>query len=122
MWPFTRSKERTMQTRRIDENFAVSGQITPAQVEEVAAAGFKSILCARPDMEEPGQPSFGLIAQAAEKAGLKAVHIPISGQLSEGALIRMERALAELPMPMLGYCRSGARAGSLYSAIQRSRA
>ena len=122
MWPFTRTSEREMQFRRIDENFAVTGQITPAQVEEVAAAGFKSILCARPDMEEPGQPSFSLIAQAAEKAGLKTVHIPISGQLSEGALIKMERALNDLPMPMLGYCRSGARAGSLYSALRSAKA
>ena len=63
-----------MYFRRIDDNFAVTGQITLAQVEEAAAAGFKSILCARPDMKEPGQPSFGLIEQAAEKAGLKAVH------------------------------------------------
>jgi uncharacterized protein (TIGR01244 family) len=79
MWPFTLISERKMQFRRIDENFAVTDQITPAQVEDVAAAGFKSILCARPDMEEPGQPSFGLIEQAAEEAGLKAVHIPVSG-------------------------------------------
>ena len=122
MWPFTRTSERKMQFRRIDENFAVTGQITPAQVEEVAAAGFKSILCARPDMEEPGQPSFSQIAQAAEKAGIKTVHIPISGQLGEGALIKMERALKDLPMPMLGYCRSGARAGSLYTALRGAKA
>jgi uncharacterized protein (TIGR01244 family) len=122
MRPFIRTSESKMNFRRIDENFPVIGQITPAQVEDVAAAGFKSILCARPDMEEPGQPGFGLIEQAAEKAGLKAVHIPVSGQLSEGALIRMELALEDLPSPMLGYCRSGARAGSLYNAIQRSRA
>ena len=119
MWPLARTSERKMQFRRIDENFAVTGQITPAQVEEAAAAGFKSILCARPDMEEPGQPSFSLIAQAAEKTGLKTVHIPISGQLGEGALIKMDRALKDLPMPMLGYCRSGARAGSLYNALQK---
>ena len=122
MWPFTRTSERKMQFRRIDENFAVTGQITPAQVEEVAAAGFKSILCARPDMEEPDQPSFSLIAQAAERAGIKTVHIPISGQLGEGALIKMERALKDLPMPMLGYCRSGARAGSLYTALRGAKA
>ncbi len=35
MWPFTRSKERTMHTRRIDENFAVTGQITPAGLKAV---------------------------------------------------------------------------------------
>jgi protein tyrosine phosphatase (PTP) superfamily phosphohydrolase (DUF442 family) len=42
--------------------------------------------------------------------------------LGEGQLIRMEKALNELPMPMLGYCRSGARAGSLYRAARRAMA
>jgi protein tyrosine phosphatase (PTP) superfamily phosphohydrolase (DUF442 family) len=49
---------------------------------------------------------------------LFAVHVPVSGGLTEGALIRAEQAFRELPKPMLGYCRSGARAGSLYSAIK----
>lgn len=79
-----------------------------------------SIVCARPDNEEPGQPSFAEVARAAEQKGLKAVHIPISGGITEGALIRMEKALKELPMPMYGYCRSGGRAGSLYSAALRA--
>lgn len=120
MWPFNRSDELSF--RRIDGDFAVSGQITPDDVAKVAAAGFKSILCARPDQEEPGQPSFGLISQAAAKAGLKAEHIPVSGQLTEGAMIRMERAMADLPRPIFGYCRSGARAGSLYAAALRAKA
>ena len=87
-------------------------------VGAIADAGFKSILCARPDQEEPGQPSFSAIADAAERAGLAAVHIPVSGGLTEGALIRAEQAFKDLPKPIFGYCRSGARAGSLYSAIK----
>lgn len=35
-------------------------------------------------------------------------------RIGEGRLIRMEAALKELPKPMFGYCRSGARAGLLY--------
>lgn len=110
-----------MNYRSIDSNFAVGGQIHPTQVQAVAEAGFKTIICARPDHEEPGQPSFREIEAEAGKAGLKAVHIPISGQVSEGALIRMEQALKDLPGPMFGYCRSGARAGSLYSFALRAR-
>lgn len=119
MWPFTTSDEISF--RRVDNDFALSGQITPADIDKIKSAGFKSILCARPDAEEPGQPAFGIISQAAEKAGLKAVHIPVSGALTEGALIRMERAMADLPRPIFGYCRSGARAGSLYAAALRTR-
>ncbi len=121
MWPFASQKDKELRYRSIDPNFAVAGQVQPNQIAALAEAGFKTIVCARPDDEEPGQPSFATIAMAAEKLGLKAVHIPISSGISEGALIRMGQALNELPMPMYGYCRSGARAGSLYGAALRAR-
>ena len=119
MWPFSNPNELSF--RRIDDDFAISGQVQPADIDKIKAAGFKSILCARPDQEEPGQPSFGLISQAASKAGLPTAHIPVSGALSEGALIRMEQALDNLPRPIFGYCRSGARAATLYTAALRAR-
>lgn len=117
MWPFSSSDSR-LRFRKVDADFAVAGQITPDEVQQVADAGFRTIVCARPDHEEPGQPTYSAILQAARKAGLKAVHIPISGGIGEGALIRMEAALNELPRPMFGYCRSGGRAGSLYAAAK----
>ena len=120
MWPFQKSGDAGISFRRVDTDFATTGQILPTQLGDVAKAGFKSILCARPDNEEPGQPSFKIMSDAAKAAGLTAVHIPVSGQLTEGALIRMEQALATLPKPILGYCRSGARAGSLYSAALKA--
>ena len=119
MWPFSH-KERTMNFRKIDEHFSVAGQLSPDQLGGVAAAGFKSVLCARPDQEEPGQPSFAAIEAAAKSVGLEAVYIPISGGIGEGALIRMEAALSKMPLPMLGYCRSGGRAGSLYGAARQA--
>lgn len=119
MWPLKNSDK--LSVRWIDGDFAVGGQVDPADIAKVKAAGFKSILCARPDLEEPGQPAFGLVAQSAAAAGIETVHIPVSGPLTEGALIRMEQALETLPRPILGYCRSGARAGSLYVAAMRAR-
>jgi len=116
MWPF--GKSNALSFRRIDADFAVAGQLDPQDIQKVAEAGFKSILCARPDREEPGQPSFAAIASAAERAGLTIVHIPVSGMIGEGQLIRMEQALKTLPRPMFGYCRSGARAGSLFGAAK----
>lgn len=51
---------------------------------------------------------------------MKSVHIPISGGISDGSVKAMKAALKNLPKPMYGYCRSGARAGSLYGAALRS--
>ena len=119
MWPFSKSAG-TLSFRKIAPDFAVAGQLTPDDVHKVAEAGFRTIVCTRPDDEEPGQPGFALIASAAERAGLSAVHIPVSGTIGEGQLIRMEQTLKELPGPIYGYCRSGARAGSLYAAARRA--
>jgi len=102
--------------QKIDDQFAQSAQIQPDDVRLIAEAGYKGIVCARPDDEDPGQPSFADIAEAAARFGLKAFHIPVSGRLTEGQLIRFEQAKAETDGPLLGYCRSGGRAGSLYAA------
>tara|TARA_R110002124_G_scaffold1797_6_gene11372 strand:+ start:20459 stop:20818 length:360 start_codon:yes stop_codon:yes gene_type:complete len=119
MWPFSaaKPKDRKMNLKKIAPDFSTTGQITPDQVKEVAAAGFKSIVCARPDQEDAGQPAYAEVAAAAEAAGLQIVHIPVSGMLGEGQIIRFHEAWNTLPKPMLGYCRSGMRAGSLYATL-----
>lgn len=117
MFSFLKSKSNAMNVRKIDDSFAVTGQITPEQVKAVSDAGYKSIVCARPDNEEHGQPSFAAVAAAAEALGLQIVHIPVSGGLGEGQIIRFHDAWEKMPKPMLGYCRSGARAGSLHATL-----
>lgn len=118
MWPFSTTAHSGPRYRKLDPHFAIAGQISVDDVPKVAEAGFKTIVCARPDNEEFGQPRFAAIAAAAKKVGLEAVHIPVSGGIGEAELIRLEQALKTLPTPMLGYCRSGARAGSLFAAAR----
>ncbi len=108
-----------MNLRKVDDSFAVTGQITPEQMQAVADAGFRSIVCARPDDEEPCQPNFVDVARAAGALGLAITHIPVSGMLGEGQVIRFHDAWETMPKPMLGYCRSGARAGSLHATLSR---
>ncbi len=118
MWPFNAPNGPALRYRTIDPDFAIAGQISTDDLPKIAEAGFKTIVCARPDDEEAGQPRFDTIAAAAKKVGLSAVHIPVSGSIGESQLIRLEQALKTLPKPMFGYCRSGARAGSLFSAAK----
>jgi uncharacterized protein (TIGR01244 family) len=119
MFSFFKPKANKMNVRKVDDMFAVTGQITPEQVKAVADAGFRSIVCARPDDEEPGQPGFDTVARAAQAEGIQIVHIPVSGGLGEGQIIRFHDAWEKMPKPILGYCRSGARAGSLYATLKR---
>jgi uncharacterized protein (TIGR01244 family) len=54
-----------MDIRQINDEYSVTGQITPADLDDIKALGFKSIVCNRPDEEEPGQPSFDEVAARA---------------------------------------------------------
>ena len=111
-----------MEYRQITDNYSVSGQITPDEIAAVKAAGFKSVICNRPDEEQPGQPSAASVGAAAKAAGLAFVHIPvISGQITADNVADQAAALDELQGPVFAYCRSGARCTNLYGLIQQSK-
>ena len=105
-----------MDLRKITDDFSVSPQIECEDVAAIAAAGFRSILCNRPDGEEFGQSAYDAVAEAAQAAGLAVRSVPIvSGMLSEADLAAFRAALDELPKPILAYCRSGTRCTMLWS-------
>lgn len=112
-----------MEFRPVSDAYAVAGQITPDDVAAVRDAGFRSIICHRPDDEQPGQPSAQSVAAAARAAGLGFRHIPIwNGQpVPEESIAGMREALDELDGPVFAYCRSGARSTNLFMMAQADR-
>lgn len=112
-----------MNIRKIAPDFAVSEQIDPADARKIAAAGYRSIICNRPDGEGWNQPKFVEIERAAKEAGLQAAYLPIvPGQMTEREVEKFAGLLRTLPGPIVAYCRSGARASGLYAAAQNRRA
>lgn len=111
-----------MDARRLSDDFSVAPQIAATDVPDIAAAGFRGIVCNRPDGEEPGQPAEDGIAAAAREAGLEFRSIPISGGMVRPEdLARFRAALDEMPGPVLAYCRSGTRCTMLWSMAQFGR-
>lgn len=112
-----------MSVQSLSPHFAVAGQISVDEVPAIAQAGFKSIICNRPDGEGgPGQPTFASIERAARQAGLPARFLPVApGQISPDQVRAMARLLLELPAPVLAYCRSGARSTSLWQMTRALR-
>lgn len=111
-----------MQYRQIADDYAVSPQITVEDVAEIKQAGFKSIICNRPDGEDPGQPAYADIQRAAEAAGLAFKWVPvISGQMTPQNVEEQAAALEELPGPVFAYCRSGTRCANLYAGVQQAK-
>lgn len=104
-----------MDIRQINEEYSVTGQISASDIAAVKDAGFASIVCHRPDDEADGQPGFSDIAAAAKAAGIEVGYIPVGKNgVQSDQVNAMVDALDELPRPMLGYCRSGARSTKIY--------
>ena len=110
-----------MQVNQIDDRLSVAPQIRPADVAELAAAGFRAIIFNRPDGEGPDQPTGGEIAVAAA-AGLAFRYLPIvSGKAGDEDAAAFAAALAALPGPALAHCRTGTRSATLWSLAEAGR-
>ncbi len=105
-------------TTTLCPEFTVCGQISVADVAVLARQGFRSIINNRPDGEGgPDQPRSAEIQAAAEAHGLHYVHHPVPNlMLSPTQVAEYQRLCAELPHPMVGFCRSGGRATALFQA------
>ena len=106
--------------RAVSPDVCVAPQLTPAAMAEAAAMGFRSVVNNRPDFEHgPDQPSSAEIEAAARAAGLEYRHLPVDGGWqSPEEIAAFAKLLAELPRPLLAFCRSGARSTRLYMAAQ----
>ena len=108
-----------MDIKRINDTISVSPQISPEDVPAIAAAGFRSILCNRPDGEGADQPAYAEIEAAARAAGLETLFQPVvSGRVTDQDGADFQAALAALPKPVFAYCRTGTRCAVLWSLSQ----
>lgn len=106
---------------QIAADVCVAPQLTPEAMAEAAQAGFRSVVNNRPDFEHgPGQPTSAEIEAAARAAGLEYRHLPVAGGYqSQEEVAQCAQLLAELPRPLLMFCRSGARSTRLFMLAQQ---
>ena len=106
-----------MDIRRITPDYAVSPQIAPEDMSDIAAAGFRTVICNRPDSENPAELSSEVMRIAAEAAGLTFVDNQVTHQTMTPERIQTQaEAMAE--GPTLAYCASGTRSSVLWSLAQ----
>ncbi len=111
-----------VQINALTNDFAVAPQLSPDDMQAVAAAGFKSVIINRPDLEGgPDQPLSADVMAAAREAGLSIEYQPVvSGAMTAEDVARFAELLQTLPAPVLAYCRTGTRCGHLYQAATQS--
>ncbi len=96
--------------RAVTPDFSVAPQISEADVEQIAKAGFKTIIANRPDGEGGAeQPRANAIRVRAEALGLTFIALPFAGAPTPQIVEQMAHVLNEAPQPVLAYCRSGTR-------------
>jgi uncharacterized protein (TIGR01244 family) len=107
----------TLPIRPVAPDVCVAPQLTPAAMAEAARAGFRSVVNNRPDFEHgPDQPTNATIEAAARAAGLEYRFLPVAGGFQTPEQIEaFATLLAELPRPLLAFCRSGTRSANLFA-------
>ena len=101
----------------LTQDFAVSPQIFIQDVPTIREAGFRTVICNRPDGEEIDQPDSETIGHSVREAGLFFIMLPVkAGSIpSSDTVQKMQEALRTLPGPFLAYCRTGNRAAQVYN-------
>lgn len=103
-----------MELRKVSTTFAVSPQLQPIEIEQVAKQGYVALICNRPDGEEEGQPLIADLRAAAEAVGLAFHHIPVSGgKFPEAAITAFGAVRKGTQGPVLAFCRTGTRSITL---------
>ena len=111
-----------MEIKTLTAGLSVSPQVVAADMKAIKDAGFRALICNRPDGEGSDQPTFDEIAKAAKAQGLEAIYLPIvSGMVRDEDAAEFDAALTALPGPVLAYCRTGTRSATLWSLAQASK-
>jgi uncharacterized protein (TIGR01244 family) len=99
-----------MDLRQIADGYAVTPQLEPGDMPRLAEAGVTTVICNRPDAENPPPLRAAAMQEAAEAAGLAFVFNPVtSGMLTEANVEEQAEAIAGSDGPVVAYCASGNR-------------
>jgi uncharacterized protein (TIGR01244 family) len=108
-----------MNIKHITPDYAVTPQIAVDDIPAIAAAGFKTIICNRPDAEVPPSHLAAVIAAAAQDAGIAFAVNPVTHQGLNLDMVATQKAACDASSgPTLAYCASGTRSSIVWSLAQ----
>ena len=111
-----------MDIRPLSDGYAVSPQITPEDVPAIAAAGYTTVICNRPDPENPPDLAAEQLRAAVEAAGLTFVDNPFNAMTLAPDHVQAQAAAMEAAAgPVLAYCASGNRSSVVWALSQAGR-
>lgn len=105
-----------MQIHQVSPDLALAGQLSLADIDALAAHGFKTLINNRPDGEGPDQVPSSEVAAKAQALGLSYHYLPLVAGQAPGVELAaaFKQAMEASPKPILAYCRSGNRSGQIF--------
>lgn len=108
-----------MNIKPITPLYSVSEQIFPEDLSVIAAAGYKTVICNRPDNENPPHLRADEISKAAAAAGISFHSLPLTHQTMNSENITAQFEIANsVDGPVLAYCASGTRSSVIWALSQ----
>ncbi|MFT6932726.1 MAG: hypothetical protein ACJAXT_001424 [Paracoccaceae bacterium] len=105
-----------MELRQISANYAVAPQLDPADMAVLAADGVTTIICNRPDTENPPSHQAVQLQTAAEAAGLIFIFNPVIGSaMTMENVEEQSEVLLSSDGPIVAYCASGNRSAVMWA-------
>lgn len=111
-----------MNLKQIDQRYSISDQLTPEDLKALAAQGTTLVVNFRPDGEGgDAQPTSESLASHAAALGMAYAHIPVlPNQVNAQHVAQLQALLTAHPGPVVGFCRTGNRANTVYQQALQS--
>lgn len=112
-----------MAIEKIADYLYVSKQLNERFVKRAATYDIKTVICNRPDGEEPNQPSFEQVKTWLNAQGIEnVVYLPVTmNSINDEVLAEFQNTIAKSPAPILAYCRTGTRSALMWALNQTKR-
>lgn len=109
--------------KELDQQVTVAPQIRPEDVPHIAAAGYRVVMCNRPDGEEAGQTDWAEVAEACRQNGITPKYVPQSDRSpTDYAVSSFLTIMRETQGKVFAYCRTGTRCEILWNAAKSRQA
>lgn len=111
-----------MDLRAITEGYSVASQPEPGDMAALAGQGVTTIICNRPDSENPPGLQAADMQAAAEAAGMVFVYNPVVGLgMSAESIERQAEAIDRSEGAVVAYCASGMRSALMWAFANAGR-
>jgi sulfide:quinone oxidoreductase len=108
-----------MELKTLTPELAVAAQIHAPDLQEIANAGFRTIICNRPDGEGNDQPVFAELEASARGLGIVLHYLPAeSGKVTDEQGRQFGALMDASPKPVLAFCRTGMRSTTMWALSQ----